>query len=178
MINVLINAAHTSFSPGAVWGARNEHSDVLRFGRFLSFELDRIKDIHCECYTGSCKKAYSSDDIVIILHRGSNNKSCEAYGCDITVCEDADAQIQYEAYMLLESLTGEGGFRYRGVHTNTCSSPFRQMEKTGCKRTFLIRLGFIDNFRDNRIFDNSYEQLAQSLAQKINEIIKGDTNEA
>ena len=85
MVNVFINAAHTSFSPGAMIYGRTEHSDVLAFARMLSMELERYEGIKCEYYTGNCRKGYSDEDIVIILHRGSNSGNDNTYGCDITV---------------------------------------------------------------------------------------------
>ncbi len=177
MVNVYINAAHTSFSPGGVWGDRTEHNDVLSFARMLAIELERDKNISCEYYTGNCRKGFSDEDIVLILHRGSNIKNCNKYGCDVTVQRDADAKTQYEAFRLLESLGGEKGFRLRGVHTNTEKTAFGRMEETGSKRTFLFKLGYIDSSEDNRIFDRNYIYLAERLSEKIKEVFGGDNNE-
>ncbi len=178
MVNIVINASHTSYSPGAVWGERNEHSDVLKFARFLSFELERDPDINCIYHTGDCKSGYNDKDVVLILHRDSNCKNCNSYGCSITVQKNASADIQYEAYRLLGSLGGDRGFRIKGVHTNTDKTPFKRMENTGTKHTFLIKLGFIDSWTDNKIFDTDFEFLAEKLAAELKEIFKGDTNEA
>ncbi len=176
MVNVFINAAHTSFSPGGVIYGRTEHSDVLEFARLLSAALIRTDGICCESYTGNCRKGYSDSDIVIILHRGSNVGNDNTYGCDITVKSTADADTQYDAFRLLQSLGGEKGFRLKGVHVNTRKSPFRQMEETGSKNTFLIKLGYIDSYKDNKIFDSNLLHLTESLAKKINEIFGGENN--
>lgn len=173
MVNVFINAAHTSFSPGAMIYGRTEHSDVLAFARMLSMELERYEGIKCEYYTGNCRKGYSDEDIVIILHRGSNSGNDNTYGCDITVKSTADAATQYDAFRLLQSLGGEKGFRLKKVHVNTGKSPFRQMEETGSEKTFLVKLGYIDSYKDNSIFDKNLLKLAQSLAEKINEVFGG-----
>lgn len=178
MKNVYINAAHTSYSPGGVWGARTEHSDVLKFGRMLHMGLQRDKSISVQMFTGDIRRrSFSADDIVIILHRASNMKNSFSYGARVTVPEEASSDIQYEAYRLLMSICGENFFRMKGVHTEGRLHLRNSINTLGTCRVFLFDLGYIDSWKDNRIFDKFYENMAERLAEKIKEILKETKDE-
>ena len=176
--NIYINAAHTSYSPGGVWGARTEHSDVLKFARMLHMGLERDKSISVQMFTGDIRRrSFSEDDTVIVLHRASNEKNSFSYGARVTVPEEASSDIQYEAYRLLMSICGERLFRMKGVHTGSESHCRNSINTLGTNRVFLFDLGYIDSYTDNRIFDKCYEVMAERLSEKIKEILKEEKDE-
>ncbi len=177
MIKIYINAAHTSFSPGGVWGERTEHEDMLKFTRMLSIELERDPDISCKVFTGDLRKKFTGYDVVLSFHRGTNIKNSEKHGAQVFVQENASADIQYEAFRLLESISSEKYFRMLGVHTATSKNIPASINHTGCERTFLFHIGFIDSQRDNRLFDSCYEELARELSERIKEVFKEEKNE-
>lgn len=171
-MKIYINAAHTPCSPGAVYGGRIEHNDVLSFSGVLCEKLKNT-DFEYELFTGYEKsEAVSEDSAVLIFHRGTAYKNAVSRGASVTVGGDASALIQYEAYLLLEAVHKAGGFRYLGVHTVTSDYPHRFIEKTGTARTFLFDLGFIESEEDNRLFDSHKDKIARALVNKLTEIYK------
>ncbi len=176
-MKIYINAAHKPSSPGAVYGGRSEHEDVLSFCRVLSERLVNA-GFSQEIFIGYEKPEIKEDALVLIFHRGTSYKNAVSDGASVTVINDISADIQYEAYRMLEALTFAGGFRYRGVHTLTSFCPHRFIERTGAKRTFLFDMGFIESERDNFLFDCNKENIADALVKKLTEIyVKEGKNE-
>lgn len=168
-MKIYINAAHKPCSPGAVFMGRNEHQDILSFCRLLCSRLERAGFLY-EMFSGYEMTDAEADDIVLIFHRDTSYKNAVSDGASAVVSCDAAAEIQYEAFCMLETVTKASGFRYRGVHTLTNSYPHMFIEKTGVKRTFLFNLGFIESEKDNSLFDCHKKEIADALAKKISEI--------
>lgn len=156
---------------------RTEYGDMMKFTRMVAMELDRCPDVNCQVFTGNLKKNFSENDIVLSFHRGSNYKNCEKHGASVFVREDASADIQYEAFRLLSSICEDDYFRMLGVHTVSERSAFQSINSTGCDRTFVFCIGYIDSAKDNRIFDAYYEILAEKLAKRIKEVFKEEKND-
>ncbi len=171
-MKIYLNAAHTPYSPGAVYGGRNEHEDVLSFsGKVKNSLLERGFDT--EIFIGYDKpQSVNEDDVVIIFHRGTAYKNALTKGASVTVKEDASCGVQYEAFLLLEALCQASGFYYKGVHTVTPDYPHLFVERTGTDRSFLFELGFIESEEDNRLFSEYKEKTARALADRITEIYK------
>ncbi len=176
-MKVYIKAAHSDFSPGAVFYGRREYDDVLKFGRLIKKYLEAKFGISAELYSGHEPEEMTEDDLLIVLHRGSNMKNSEKYGACVTVKSNASADIQYHAYRLLMGICGKRGFRYGGVHVFTEKNPHKSFERSKPQKAFLFMIGFIDSAKDNRIFDNEDSFLAYQLSFRISEIIKESENE-
>ncbi len=168
-MKIYINAAHKPSSPGGIFGGRNEHKDVLSFCLILKRELDKA-GFDTKLFTGYELPMIERHSPVLIFHRGVSYKNAVSDGALVTVRENSSADIQYEAYRMLEAITLSGGFRYRGVHTVTPSYPHRFIEKTGTKRSFLFDMGFIESERDNSLFDCNKEKIASALVGIVKEI--------
>ena len=176
-MKIFINAAHTPHSPGAVYGGRNEHKDVLLFSGELKKSLCSL-GVDSEIFTGyEVFPQVSEGDAVLIFHRGTSYKTAPKKGISVTLREDSSSSLQYEAYRLLMSAVKGFGMKYKGVHTATASFPHRFIEKTGTKRTFLFELGFIDDSGDNELFEKNLTDTAELLARDISEIYKEGKNE-
>lgn len=172
MRKIYLYAAHTSFSPGGMYEGRTEHGDALRFCRFLGQQLEGAGEIQVKILTGKIRPVPDEDAIVLIFHRNYNEGNDKSHGAAVYVSEDADCETQYTASRLLESISRNGGFRYKGVHFGKSHSGFSSLTDTGCKNTFLLTLGFIDSPRDNKIFDERISFLANALCEEITDIIK------
>ncbi|MBR3767933.1 MAG: hypothetical protein IKL10_06815 [Clostridia bacterium] len=159
-----------------MWGKRTEHKDAVRFSEKLKRELLKY-DICCEIFSGSIWNGFSNDDMILSFHRDGNMKNTEKYGASVLVPKNADAEIQYDAFRLLSALTGDMGFRNRGVHTFTEKSPFKSIEKSGSRNTFIFTLGFMDKDCDNRILDKNSDVLVKLFAYRLNKILKERENE-
>lgn len=175
---VIINLGHSPFSPGAVWEKRTEHRDVSVFGKKLQKELSKNINSECILYDGRLKKGTGENDIILSFHRDSNMKNCCSHGAKVLVQRESDKSVQYKAYRLLDSLCGNGGFRYCGVHTFTEKCPLKSIEATGSPCTFVFYLGYIDSSRDNAILDGSSDRLIKEFSKILTEIIKERENEA
>lgn len=177
MKKIYLYAAHTSFSPGGMYCGREEHTDVLRFAKFLASALMRDGELTAEILTGTEKNTGDSNAFVLIFHRDYNEGNDRSYGAKCFVKNDSDAETQYRAYRLLDSITGEGKFRYRGVHEDFMHTGFTALRNTESRNTFLFTLGFTDSSRDNEIFDERISVLSDSLARAVKSIMKEVQNE-
>lgn len=172
MKKIYLYAAHTSFSPGGMLEGRTEHGDTLRFCRFLAEYLKSTGIADVGILKGNIRPCPDKDAFVIIFHRDYNEGNDRSYGAAVYVAEDADCTVQYTASRLLESISRNGGFRYKGVHFGKNRCGFSELEKTGCKNTFLLTLGYIDSQRDNFILDEKISFLAEALCEEITDILK------
>ncbi len=177
MMNVFINNPHTRCSPGGVWGERTEYADIGRFLNRLYGETEKYGGVNCIMSNFVKIPEIGENDIFLSFHRNSNMKNRDASGAAVMVKSESGEAVQYKAYRLLEALCGEGGFRYKGVHTFTDLSPFKSVEKSTSPFTFLFTLGYIDNEGDNRVFDGFSSKHIKNFADKLNEIIKETENE-
>ena len=176
-MRIYIDPAHTPHSPGAVYGGRNEHNDVLLFSGELKKSLCSL-GITAEIFTGySAPPGISEGDAVLIFHRGTSYKTAPKKGISVTVRDDSSACLQYEAFRLLKALERGFGMKYKGVHTASSSFPHRFIERTGTERSFLFELGFIEDSCDNELFEKNLTDASELLAREISEIYKEGKNE-
>ena len=177
MKNVFIYNPHSAYSPGGVWKGRTEYGDICAFSEELAEELKKYKDINCVMYSRENYPFVTENDVLLSFHRASAMKNCDSCGADALCKSESSAAVQYKAYRLLDSLCGENGFRFKGVHTFTRHSPLRSIEKSGSPLSFIFTLGYMDNVRDNGIFDCFSDELIKNFAYTLNEIIKENENE-
>lgn len=178
MKKIYVIAAHSPYSPGGMCQGRTEHEDSLKFARMLHMNLERDKGLEVKLLKGDTRRlSFSEEDTVIVFHRASNMKNCASYGARAFVTPSADAEIQYDAFRLLESICGDHFFRMKGVHTETKSDFRNSINSLGTDRVFLFDLGYIDSYKDNRVLDRYYELLADRMGKKLREILKERENE-
>ena len=176
-MRIYIDPAHTPHSPGAVYGGRKEYDDIFLFSRELEKSLSD-SDTAAEMIT--CRKDYkriNKNDVLLIFHRGTSYKNAPKRGAGVTVKADSSCSIQYEAYRLLEAVTKASGLKYRGVHTAGKDFLYPSALSSPAERTFLFELGFIEDERDNMLFDSSLIKTARQLRNKLCEIYKEEKNE-
>ena len=179
MMNIYINAAHTAFSPGGCFAGRTEYNDSCSFGQMVVNELKVLlprTPLHFIKGNGDYS-GFSENDRLIVLHRGTASRGEKQKGAFVTVAENADAQVQYEAYRMLDSITGAEGFRFLGVHTASDRCPLRRFREAVLPHRYVLTAGYVDNDEDNEIFDKSSPALARKLAAAISEICKETENE-
>lgn len=176
-MDVYIIVAHSPHSPGGVWGERNEYSDSLRFSLLLKKELREKKGVDVKILYSREYDSIPENALVLSFHRDGNMKNCESKGAKAFVSESASAKTQYDAYRLLESITGEKGFCYKGVHTNGKKAGFKRILEKNPLSSFVFTLGFMDMESDNAFFDKNISSLAKAFSLKLYEIIKERENE-
>ncbi len=171
-MKVYLKAAHSDFSPGAVFSGRREYDDVLKFARTVKNFLEGRFGISAQVFVGKMPCEMKENDMLIELHRSSNMKNCEKYGAFAAVKDNSSVHTQYQAYRMLMGLCSVGGFRYGGVHTLVPESPYKSFISSKCEKAFLFTLGYIDSQKDNAVLDSNGEFIAYQLSFRISEIIK------
>ena len=174
MAGVILDAGHGGYDNGAQFNGRKEKDDNLRLalavGEILSqngipVSYTRQSDI----YQSPSEKARianeSGADYFISFHRNSSPNANQYHGVETLVFDNSGikAEMAQNVNAQLENI----GFRNIGVR--------ERPNLTVLKRTripaILIEAGFINSDRDNALFDSSFQDIAQAIADGIMETI-------
>ena len=173
---ILLNAAHTAYSPGGVYKGVTEHGESLRLCRLLRESLLGLdKELQVKITEGN-DTVVAPDDLLFVFHKGGNMKNERKRGAVICVKETASSEIQYRAYRLLCALCRRG-LRFRGVHTLSEKNPFRFFINTPTENAYLVMAGFIESEEDTAHFGRYGSDLAYELSEEIFSIYKEKINE-
>lgn len=172
MKDVYIITAHSPHSPGGVWGDRSEYADSLKLSLAVKKELQSLFGIDAKIIYGREYSGIPEDAFVFSFHRDGNMKNCRKTGASVYVNEKASANVQFDAFRFLECFTGNGGFRYLGVHTSGKGGAFRRMFSCLGMNTFVFTLGFMDEESENLLFDENLCDFARLFADTLYEILK------
>lgn len=167
MVRLCFDYGHGGKDSGAVYKGRKESVDNLSIGRevasiirSLGIEVGetRTQDVNMglkERVNFANKGKY---DYFISFHRNAY-KPEKANGVETLIYTNASIKANKLAYRVQKALV-QCGFRDRGVKKVN----FYVLRET-IMPAIIIEIGFIDNFRDNNIFDLNRKQI-------INEIVK------
>lgn len=174
MAGVILDAGHGGYDNGAQFNGRKEKDDNLRLalavGEILSqngipVSYTRQSDI----YQSPSEKARianeSGADYFVSFHRNSSPNANQYHGVETLVFDNSGikAEMAQNVNAQLENI----GFRNIGVR--------ERPNLTVLKRTripaILIEAGFINSDRDNALFDSSFQDSAQAIADGIMETI-------
>lgn len=166
MATVVLDYGHGGKDPGATHRGRKEKDDVLKVGKKLKTKLEAqgIKVIETRngdkfiSLTERSNISNRNNPICFIsLHRNAFNG--KAYGVEIyTTSQSAAKGLAKKVQSNLVKL----GFRDRGTKYKN----FSVLYKTKAP-AILAELGFIDNTRDNKIFDNNIDEIAQAILDAV-----------
>lgn len=165
---VVLDAGHGGKDSGAVGFGRKEKDDVLRLtlrvGALLQANkiqviFTRTTDVY-ESVTIKARKANQANvDFFASFHRNSSNGMGEGSETLVYQNRGRAKACADRANQKME----ECGFKQRGtkVRTDLVVLNSTHMEAV------LFETGFIDNPKDNTIFDSKFEQIAQGYAEAI-----------
>lgn len=169
-MKICLDYGHGGKDPGAIYKGRKESMDNLRFGLILKDQLKKEGHIIIETrtkdeYVSLRERANIANrnnvDLFLSLHRNAFIPEV-GRGLEIYTYPTGAKRGKLLAKRLQSSLVQVTKFRNRGVKQGS----YYILRKTKAP-ALLLELGFIDNSRDNKIFDNNLKQMAKTISQEI-----------
>lgn len=169
MNKICFDYGHGGIDPGAVYKGRRESQDNLSIGMAVARELrkqgikvdeTRISDITVSLKQRSDFENKSDYDFFISFHRNAF-KAEAAKGAETYVYLTGSFKSRLLAEKLQKVLV-DVGYVNRGIKT----ANYHVLKETKSP-SILIELGFIDNTRDNEIFDNKRMEIVHGITKAI-----------
>ena len=167
---IVIDAGHGGMDPGAVFGTRQEKDDNLRLALAVGQNLcqagqqvgyTRVMDVDQTAFE-KAEMANSADaDYFVSLHRNIMSIPGTASGVESLVYENSGTAGIMAAN--INSELGNAGFSNLGIVERPGVIVLRQTKMPAV----LIEVGFLDNDRDNQLFEMNFQQIAEAIARGI-----------
>lgn len=167
---VVLDAGHGGANPGAAYNGRQEKDDALRLtlavGRLLenagvNVVYTRTSDIFDTPAQKAAKANASGADYFVSIHRNSSVYPNQYTGIESLVYSryDTAARMAENINENLQAL----GFVNHGV----TERPNLVVLNSTQMPAVLVEAGFINNDRDNALFDSRFNEMAQAIADGI-----------
>lgn len=169
MLKICLDYGHGGRDPGAVYRGRYEKDDMLRLGTQISKELRKhgvlVDETRTTDKTMSLRERSNLEnkktyDYFISLHRNAY-KPEHANGVETLTYLNQTLKARKLANKIQNALV-DLGFKDRGVK----KANFHVLRETRAP-AILIEIGFIDNSKDNDIFDKKYEEIVEAITKAI-----------
>lgn len=169
MSKICFDYGHGGNDPGACYNGRKESNDVLAIGREVAKEVRRhgvvVDEIRTTDATLSLQQRSnyenkSNYDYFISFHRNAF-KPEEAIGVETYTYLNQDSRSKAMADKIQAAVVNIG-FINRGVK----KANFHVLRETKAPAV-LIELGFIDNSRDNSLFDSKKKEIIKAVSKAI-----------
>ena len=167
---VMIDAGHGGADFGATYNGRQEKDDNLRLalavGEILSengidVEYTRTTDVYQTPFEKATLGHQSGADFFISFHRNSSPEPNQYSGVETLVYDKSGEKLDMAEN--INGALGELGFREIGVTARPGLVVLRRTKMPAV----LIETGFINTDQDNALFDNQFDEIAQSIASAI-----------
>ena len=167
---VVIDAGHGGTDPGAVYKGRQEKDDNLRLalavGRILSQNgVDVVYTRTTDVYQTPFEKARIGNDAgadwFISFHRNSSPQPNQYSGVESLVYDLSGQKVDMAEN--INGALGELGFNNLGVRARPGLVVLRRTRMPAV----LVEVGFINNDKDNALFDERFDEIAQGIAYAI-----------
>lgn len=174
---VYIDAGHGGDSIGAVYKGRKEQDDCLRLAlavgklvaaQGIEVKYSRTTDVNPDL-TGRCNEANKwGADYFISIHRNAFEPE-QANGVEAYVYSKcAVGGVTYnKAKKIVDDLCAATGFKNRGVKLGAPSYTDFAVNRVTKMDSCLLECGFIDNSKDNKIFDEKFNEMAVAIAKGL-----------
>lgn len=169
--SIMLDAGHGGVvDPGAVYNGRQEKDDNLRLmlavGKILAANgIDVLYTRTTDVYQTPFEKArianQSGADFFISFHRNSSPEANQYNGVETLVYNKTG--VKYEMAQNIVGALGELGFREIGVQARPGLVVLRRTRMPAV----LVETGFINSDTDNKLFDEKFDEIAQSIAAAI-----------
>lgn len=176
-MKIYINPGHGGTDSGAVGvGGRKEKDDNFRYAKDVAellkkaghtVKLERDKDILINVTQIAKNANYWGADYFVAFHR--NASSGTAQGAECLIAPGASDTSRKMAQAITDALVSVG-FKNRGVKVQ--SKNVHVLTHTTMPAT-TIEAGFIDNSKDNEIFDKNYSAIVTKTANAIISVVGG-----
>lgn len=180
MPSIILDAGHGGFDNGAVFNGRREKDDnlalTLEVGNILkNAGYDVIFTRTEDVYDSPGQKARianaSGGDYFISFHRNSSPNPNTYSGVETLVFDDNG--VKAELARNINARLAETGFQNLGVRERKDLTVLRRTQMP----SVLVETGFINTDRDNALFNERFDEIAQAIAQGIMETV-GSPKEA
>ena len=176
-MKIFIDAGHGGTSVGASYKGRKEQDDTLRLAKKVSQLLLTQKEVEVrlsrETDTNPSISKRCSDankwgaNYFLSIHRNAAVKANSATGNEIWVVRKANEKTQYKASVILDSLCKADGQKNRGVKLGAPSYDNFGVNSGTTMASALLEVGFINNEKDNKVFDEKLDEIALAIAKGI-----------
>ncbi len=177
-VDVIIDPGHGGKDVGAEYNGRYEKDDNLNIslkvselleknGITVAMTRDKDKFISLEkrCRIANFRKA----KIFVSIHR---NSADNAKGVEIWISSKADDEETELAKKILNALSKVGISLDRGVKNGYAQGDGDYFINKHTKMSScLVELGFINNEKDNELFDRNIDEYAKAIANAITEYL-------
>lgn len=196
MLKIFIDPGHGGDSIGASYKGRLEQDDCLRLAlavrdilftqkgveTMLSREDNTDPDLLKRCERANGWGA----DYFISIHRNAFSPEA-ATGVEAWVYSEVQTEgVTYNmAKNIVDSVCDATGFRNRGVRKGAPAYRDYAVNNYTKMHSCLLEVGFIDNTKDNTVFDTMFSEIALGIAKSLMEnmglafvspVIKGDVD--
>jgi N-acetylmuramoyl-L-alanine amidase len=172
---VCLDVGHGGDDPGALSGNRQEKDDTLKMALRVQ-EILEEQGVECLLTRTAGDTTLSSDErcnfanqegvaFLVSLHRNSGN----GYGLETWIHSKPSKRDKALANNIHKGILQVCKFRDRGIKSGSPKGPKVNLpmnEQTNMP-SCLIEIGFINSEADNKMFDESFEEIAAAIAQAI-----------
>ena len=171
---IALDAGHGGSDPGAVYKGRQEKEDTLDLtlavGDILKKNgIDVYYTRTTDEYETPFKKATDANnsgaDLFVSIHRNSSENPNQYSGVETLVYSDTG--LKAEVARNINNQLEDAGFKNLGVDERKNLVVLKRTKMPAV----LVEAGFINNDKDNYLFDEEFDSIAQSIAEGILESI-------
>lgn len=171
---IALDAGHGGSDPGAVYKGRQEKDDTLDLtlavGDILKKNgIDVYYTRTTDEYETPFKKATDANnsgaDLFVSMHRNSSENPNQYSGVETLVYSDTG--LKAEVARNINNQLEDAGFKNLGVDERKNLVVLKRTKMPAV----LVEVGFINNDKDNYLFDEEFDSIAQAIADGILESI-------
>lgn len=171
---IALDAGHGGSDPGAVYKGRQEKDDTLDLtlavGDILKKNgIDVYYTRTTDEYETPFKKATDANnsgaDLFVSIHRNSSENPNQYSGVETLVYSDTG--LKAEVVRNINNQLEDAGFKNLGVDERKNLVVLKRTKMPAV----LVEAGFINNDKDNYLFDEEFDSIAQAIADGILESI-------
>ena len=171
---IALDAGHGGSDPGAVYKGRQEKDDTLDLtlavGDILKKNgIDVYYTRTTDEYETPFKKATDANnsgaDLFVSIHRNSSENPNQYLGVETLVYSDTG--LKAEVARNINNQLEDAGFKNLGVDERKNLVVLKRTKMPAV----LVEVGFINNDKDNYLFDEEFDSIAQAIADGILESI-------
>lgn len=171
---IALDAGHGGSDPGAVYKGRQEKDDTLDLTLAVGDILKKNSiDVYytrtTDEYETPFKKATDANnsgaDLFVSIHRNSSENPNQYSGVETLVYSDTG--LKAEVARNINNQLEDAGFKNLGVDERKNLVVLKRTKMPAV----LVEVGFINNDKDNYLFDEEFDSIAQAIADGISESI-------
>ncbi|MDD3218160.1 MAG: N-acetylmuramoyl-L-alanine amidase [Lachnospiraceae bacterium] len=174
---IIIDPGHGGGDPGAVYNGRQEKDDNLNLGlavgeilknRGFDVLYTRDSDVYQTPFEKASFANENNGDLFISFHRNSSPNNNEYSGIETLVYDKSG--LKYQLAENIDAEVAKVGYRNLGVKERPGLVVLRRTRMPAV----LIETGFLNNDRDNELYDEKFDQIAEAIANAVTDTLRED----